>query len=101
MHPEEPSCAMKVNVHLPSGDGCSIEVSPETPISELKAAAQQHFQRRLTLTAQGGQLDLTATVTSPELAPLVFFGFCGVPLFSTHQAKKIIFCRGPNSSLGE
>ena len=29
------SCAMNVHVHLPSGDGCSIEVSPGTPISTV------------------------------------------------------------------
>ena len=34
--------------------------------------------------------------TSPELAPLfVFFCFFGFPLFSTNQAKKMIFCWGP------
>ena len=62
MHPEEPSCAMKVDVHLPSGDGFPVEVSPATPVSELKAAAQRHFQRRLKLTAKGLQLELTATL---------------------------------------
>ena len=60
--PEKPSCAMKVDVYLPSGDGFSVEVSPATPISELKAAAQRHFQRRLKLTAKGRQLELTATL---------------------------------------
>ena len=35
----KPSCAMKVDIHLPSGDGVSLEVSPAAPISELKAAA--------------------------------------------------------------
>ena len=63
----EPSLAMKVDVHLPGGDGCFIEISPETPISELKAAAQQHFQRRLKLTAKGRQLDLTATLSEAGL----------------------------------
>ena len=58
---------MKVDVQLPSGSGCSIEVSPETRLSELKAAAQQHFQRRLKLTARGRQLDLTATVSQAGL----------------------------------
>ena len=58
---------MKVNVHLPSGDSFSIEVSPATLISELKAAAQQHFKRRLKLIASGQQLDLTATVTEARL----------------------------------
>ncbi|CAJ1424080.1 unnamed protein product [Effrenium voratum] len=58
---------MKVDVHLPSGDGCSVEVSPATLIRELKAAAQQHFQRRLKLTAKGQQLDLTATVSEAGL----------------------------------
>ena len=53
---------MKVNVYLPSGDGCCIEVSPEWSISKLKAAAQQHFQRPLKLAAKGRQLDLTATL---------------------------------------
>ncbi|CAJ1412896.1 unnamed protein product [Effrenium voratum] len=53
---------MKVDVYLPSGDGFSVEVSPATPISELKAAAQRHFQRRLKLTAKGRQLELTATL---------------------------------------
>ena len=42
----ESPCAMQVDVHLPSGDNCSVAASPETPISELKAAAQKHFQRR-------------------------------------------------------
>ena len=65
MHPEEPSCGMKVNVYLPSGDGCSIELSPATPL-KLKASAQQHFQRRLKL-AKGRQLDLTATASEAEL----------------------------------
>ena len=51
MCPDEPSHAMKVNVHLPSGDGYSVEVSPETAI-----------QRRLRLIAKGCQLDLTATL---------------------------------------
>ena len=36
----------KANVYLPSGDGCSVEVSSATPISELKATAQKHFKRR-------------------------------------------------------
>ena len=43
--PGEPSCAMKVDVHLPSGHGCSVEAFPAMPISELTAVAQQHFQR--------------------------------------------------------
>ncbi|CAJ1342428.1 unnamed protein product, partial [Effrenium voratum] len=64
---KEASGAMKVDVHLPSGVGCSIEVSPETPISELKAAAQQHFRRRLKLIAKGQQLDLTATLSEVGL----------------------------------
>ena len=51
---------MKVDVHLPSGDVCSIEASPTTLISK---PAQQHFQRRLKLTAQGQQLELTATLS--------------------------------------
>ena len=59
---------MKVDVHLPSGDGCSIEVSPATLISELKAAAKQHFQRPLKLTWKGQQLNLTATVSKAGLA---------------------------------
>ena len=61
------SCAMKVDVYLPCGAGCSIAVSPETPISELKAAAQHKFQRRLKLTAEGRQLDLTATLREAGL----------------------------------
>ena len=44
-----------------------IAVSPKTPISELKAAAQQHFQRRLQLTAKGRQLDVTATLSQAGL----------------------------------
>ena len=58
---------MKVHVYLPSGDGCSIEVSPATPISNLKDAAQQHFQRCLQLAAKGQQLDLTATLSEVGL----------------------------------
>ncbi|CAJ1352973.1 unnamed protein product [Effrenium voratum] len=65
--PRSASCTMKVAVHLPSGDGCSIEVSPATPVSELKAAAQQHLQRRLRLTAKGQQLDSTATLREAGL----------------------------------
>ena len=61
MHAGKRPCAMKVDVHLPSADVCSVEVSPETLVSELKAAAQQHFQRRLKLIAKCRQLDLTAT----------------------------------------
>ena len=53
---------MKVDVHLPSGDGCSISLPAKRPISELKATAQQHFQRRLKLTAKGQQFDLTSTL---------------------------------------
>ena len=48
---------------MPSGAACSVEVAPETPVSELKAAAQQHFQRLLKLTANGQQLDLMATLS--------------------------------------
>ena len=58
---------MKVDVYLPSGDGCSIEVTPATLISELKVAAQHHFQRPLTLIAKGQQLDLTATLDDAGL----------------------------------
>ena len=58
---------MKVDVHLPSGDSCSVTVLAKSPISELKAAAQQHFQRRLKLTAKGQQLDLTATMNKAGL----------------------------------
>ena len=54
---------MKLDVRLPSGDGCCIEVSPSRSISELKAAAQQHFKRRLKLIAIGRQLDSTATLS--------------------------------------
>ena len=63
----KPSSAMKVDVHLPNGDGCYIEVSPALPVSELKAAAQHHFQRRLKLSAKGRQLDLTATLSETGL----------------------------------
>ncbi|CAJ1340293.1 unnamed protein product [Effrenium voratum] len=58
---------MKVDVHLPSGDGCSIEVSPSTTISELTAAAQQHFKLCLKLIAKGQQLDLTHTLSEAGL----------------------------------
>ena len=58
---------MKVDVHLPSGDSCSISLLGKRPISELKAAAQQHFQRRLKLTAKGRQLDLRATLSEDRL----------------------------------
>ena len=58
---------MKVDVHLPSGDSCSISLLGKRPISELKATAQQHFQRRLKLTAKGRQLDLTATLNEAGL----------------------------------
>ena len=67
MSPEKPPFAMKVDVHLPSGDGCSVAVAPKRLISEVKAAAQQHFQRRLKLTAKGQQLDLTATLSEAGL----------------------------------
>ena len=60
---------------MPSGEGCSFDVSAATLVRELKAAVQQHFQRRLKLTAEGRQLDVAATVTSPELAPFVFLLF--------------------------
>ena len=73
MRTEEPFRAMHVDVYLPSGDGFSIAVSPETPISELKAAAQQHFQRRLKLTAKGQQPDLRATLSEAGLRD----GECG------------------------
>ena len=52
---------------MPSGDVSSVEVSPETSVSELKAAAQQHFQRRSKLIAEGRQLDLTATLSEAGL----------------------------------
>ena len=65
--PEGPSCAMKVDVCLPSGDSCSVAVSPETPIRELRAAAQHQFHRPLKLSAQGQQLDLTATLSQAGL----------------------------------
>ena len=58
---------MKVNVHLLSGDGCSIEVSPATSIWQVKDAAQQHFQRRLKLTAKGRPLDLRAALSQAGL----------------------------------
>ncbi|CAJ1415181.1 unnamed protein product [Effrenium voratum] len=58
---------MKVDVYLPSAYGCSIEVSPKTPIRELKFAAQKCLRRRLKLTAKGLQLDLTATVSEAGL----------------------------------
>ncbi|CAJ1341040.1 unnamed protein product [Effrenium voratum] len=59
---------MKLDVLLPSGAGFSTEVSPaKRRISELEAAAQQHFQRRLKLSAKGRQLDLTATLSEAGL----------------------------------
>ncbi|CAJ1413524.1 unnamed protein product [Effrenium voratum] len=58
---------MKVDVHLPSGDGFSVEVSPAAPVSELKAAAQQHFQHPLKLIANGQHLDPTATLSEAGL----------------------------------
>ena len=60
---------------MPSGDGCSFDVSAATLVRELKASVQKHFQRRLKLTAEGRQLDVAATATSPESAPLLFFCF--------------------------
>ena len=39
--------------------------------------------------------------SSPELASPLFFVvvlFWGFPLFSTHQARTVFFCWGPNSS---
>ena len=67
MHPAEPSCTMQAHVHLPNGDGCSVEVSAATRISQLTAVAQQHFQRRLKLTAKGRQLHETATLSEAAL----------------------------------
>ena len=67
MRMHEPFLALKVDAHSPSGDGCFIGISPVTPISELKAAAQQHFQRRFKLTAKGRQLDSTATLSEAGL----------------------------------
>ena len=58
--------AMKVDVLFPSGDGCSMEVSPAMLAGELKAAAQQHFQR-LKLIAKGRQLTSTATLSEAGL----------------------------------
>ena len=58
---------MKVDVYLPNGVGCSVEISPAMLVSELKAAAQQHFQRPFKLTAKGRRLDLTATVSEAGL----------------------------------
>ena len=42
-------------------------VSAAMPVSELKAAVQQHLQHRLKLTANGRQLDLTATLSEAGL----------------------------------
>ena len=44
-----------------------MQATPATPVSELKAAAQQHFQRRVKLTAKGRQLDLKATLSEAGL----------------------------------
>ena len=41
--------------------------SPATNITELKDAAQKHFQRPLKLSAEGRQLDLTATFSEAGL----------------------------------
>ena len=57
---------MQVHVHLPNGDGCSVEVSAATPISELTAVAQQHFQRRLKLTAKGRFVPLAAGLAEAQ-----------------------------------
>ena len=66
-HPEQVFCAMKVDVHLPSGDGYSVDVSPETSVSELKAAAQQHFRRRLQAGLRDGE-GVAAVVQLGKLA---------------------------------
>ena len=58
---------MKVDVYLPSGNCCSISLSPESTVSELTAKAQQHFDRRLKLTAKGLQLDVAATLSRAGL----------------------------------
>ena len=58
---------MKVDVYLPNGDSCSVEVSPAILVSELKAAVQQHFRRPLKVTAKGRRLDLTATLSEAGL----------------------------------
>ena len=58
---------MRVHVHLPSGDDCSVSLSENRPISELNDAAQHRFPRRLKLTAKGQQLDLTVTLSEAGL----------------------------------
>ena len=48
--------SMKLEVSLPSGSACCVSISAERPVSELRAQAQQHFQRRLVLCARGQPL---------------------------------------------
>ena len=62
LYPEEPYCAMKVDAHLPS-ERWLLSRS----LTRDAAAAQHHFQRRLKLTAEGLQLDETATLREAGL----------------------------------
>ena len=57
-------CAMQVHVYLPSGKSCSIALVPELSVRELKAEAQQQFNRRfLRLVFEGQQLDPSNTLS--------------------------------------
>ena len=101
-HMKDSSLAMKVDVYLPSGDGCCIAVSLTATIGELKAAAEQHFQRRLKLIAKGRQLDLTATRTEAGVARWGD-GDCGCAAWqaSCHlQGVRLEWGRGRGCDLG-
>ncbi|CAJ1363852.1 unnamed protein product, partial [Effrenium voratum] len=59
---------MIVEVCLPSGRACTVTLAPESRGSELKIAAQQHFQLSfLRLVVRGRQLDLGSTLSQAGL----------------------------------
>ena len=57
---------MRVNLALPSGISCSVASAPESTVRELKALAQQHFQRGVLRLAFGGQMLNPSSTLSEE-----------------------------------
>ncbi|CAJ1436899.1 unnamed protein product [Effrenium voratum] len=59
---------MQVHVYLPSGKGCSLTVSPEWKVYEVKAEAQRQLKRCcLSLAFGGQQLDPSCTLSDSGL----------------------------------
>lgn len=65
---------LAVHVSLPSGTSCSLELSPESRVREVKSEAQRQLRHFLRLTYRGQLLEPLCTLSEARIPPCLNHG---------------------------